>query len=73
MINDSWEYTPERPQTVPFDFSYAKGSDDLSMDRPPLAKTASEVEPEQIHIALAGKPGSFRCVSFQVTVGSSDV
>ncbi len=39
---------------MPFDFSYAKGSDDLPLDRPPLAKTASDVEPEQIHIALAG-------------------
>ncbi|EIE18216.1 Metallo-dependent phosphatase [Coccomyxa subellipsoidea C-169] len=48
-------YTPERPRTVPFDFSYAKGSDDLPLDRPPLAKIASEVEPEQIHIALAGE------------------
>ena len=51
---ESWGYEPERPKTVPFDFSYAKGSDDLPMDIAPLAKTASEVEPEQIHIALAG-------------------
>lgn len=47
-------YKPERPRTVPFDESYEKGSDDLPMDQPPLAKTTSEVEPEQIHIALAG-------------------
>lgn len=66
MINESWGYKPERPRTVPFDFSYAKGSDDLPMDRPPLAKTASEVEPEQIHIALAGKPDTCKEVSSYV-------
>lgn len=54
---DSWGYKLERPKTIPFDYSYAKGSDDLPLDRPPLAKTASEVEPEQIHIALAGVYG----------------
>jgi hypothetical protein len=47
-------YRPEPPVTIPFDYSYAKGSDDLPIDRPPLAKTVSDVEPEQIHIALAG-------------------
>lgn len=56
MINESWGYQPERPRTVPFDDkSYAPGSDDMRMDRAPLKKTASEVEPEQIHIALAGE------------------
>ena len=47
-------YVPELPTTVPFDDSYAKGSDDLPLDQPPLAKLVNETAPEQIHIALAG-------------------
>lgn len=47
-------YKPQKPKTIPFDFSYATGSDDLPLDRPPLAKLVNETAPEQIHIALAG-------------------
>ena len=47
-------YVPEAPVTIPFDDSYVKGSDDLPLDQPPLAKVVNETAPEQIHIALAG-------------------
>jgi len=48
-------YVPEKPTTVPFDQSYATGSDDLPLDKAPLAKVVNETAPEQIHIALAGE------------------
>lgn len=39
---------------MPFDNTYATGSDDLPLDKPPLAKVVNETAPEQIHLALAG-------------------
>ena len=48
-------YVPDPPTTVPFDASrFKKGSLDLPLDAPPLARNASSVDPDQIHIALAG-------------------
>ena len=54
QVNGLLGYQPETPQTIPFDHSYATGSDDLPLDQPPLAKVVNETAPEQIHIALAG-------------------
>lgn len=49
------KYHPETPKTVPFDNRTLKiGSNDMPIDDAPLVKVASETEPEQIHIALAG-------------------
>ena len=50
------QYIPDPPTTIPFDDTrFKKGSKDLPIDKPPLAKVTGEDEPEQIHIALAGQ------------------
>ena len=45
---------PSPPVTQPFDSRLQTGSEDLPLDHPRVRRTASEYEPEQIHITLAG-------------------
>lgn len=49
------EDAPPAPETVHYDDAWGpKGSKDVPMSDPRLAKTVGPLEPEQIHIALAG-------------------
>ena len=47
------------PRTIPFDTSFPLGSDDLPLDRPPLARPAGAgpADPHQIHLSLASGSG----------------
>ena len=49
------EAAPPPPRTVPYQKEWGEtGSEDISMHDPRVVKTAGPLEPEQIHIALAG-------------------
>ena len=46
--------TPPPPKSVEFNESLKLGSEDIPLTDPRLVKTVGPLEPEQIHLALAG-------------------